>query len=446
MLSVRSRTTLIATALVALALVLGAVVLVRVLDRSLSQAADQRARDRLTEIVADAREGQLRAVTDGIGDDSLAQVVSADGGVLAASRNIVGRPAITDPLPPDTTVRVHTMRNLPDDQETEDYRIWSVRTSTPTGDVAVYVGPSLEPAQQAVGRLERSLAFGLPLLVALLALTIWVMVGRALAPVESVRRGVAALDERSPHRRVEVPGTRDEVARLAVTMNELLARLDAADARQREFVSNASHDLKSPLTVFRTELEVALAQPDRADWPATARLLLEEGARMESLVDDLTYLARSEEGAEPEAPMTPVDLDEVVAEELVRLRSTAQVEVDARLGAAPVNGNRLQLARLVRNLLANAGRHATAQVRVDLEERDGAVRLAVSDDGPGIGEGDREVVFDRFVRLDPARDRRADGTGLGLAIVRSIAAAHGGTVTLDGPAPTSTFVVRLPAL
>lgn len=241
--SVRARTTLAATAVVTVALLAASVLLVRTLDHSLVTAADKQAQSRLVEINREAGSGSLPRVVDGIGDDSLAQVVAADGQVVAASANIQGRPAIAGIEAAGRRPVAHTMRGLPDDRETEDYRIWSQRTTTPDGAVAVFVGPSLEPGQQAIDRLVRSLAAGLPLLVLLLALAIWVTVGRALRPVENVRREVAGLGARSLGHRVPVPPTRDEVARLAVTMNELLERLEQADRRQQEFVDNASHDL-----------------------------------------------------------------------------------------------------------------------------------------------------------------------------------------------------------
>jgi signal transduction histidine kinase len=432
-----------ATAVVAMALLAGSVVLVRTLDHSLATAADQRATARLAELVDQARHGTLPEVVDGIGDDSLAQVVDGRGHVVAASANISGRPAIAVPRETPENPEPRTMRGLPDDNETEDYRIWSARTDTPDGVVAVLVGPSLEASQEAGHELVTSLLVGLPLLVALLALAIWVIVGRALRPVENVRREVAGLDARSLGARVQVPPTHDEVARLAVTMNELLARLESAERRQREFVGNASHDLQSPLGVFRTELEVALATADLKEWQRTGRHLLDENAHMESLVGDLLFLARAEEGL-PVAG-TALDLEDLVAEEVART-ATGQIRVDLRSDPVPVHGNREQLSRMVRNLLLNAVEFAEERVAVDLREEEGTAVLVVSDDGPGVPEHHRAEVFDRFFTRDQARDRRTGGTGLGLSIARSVAETHGGTLDLAGTGPTSLFVVRLPVL
>ncbi len=442
--TVRARTTMAATVVVALALLAGSVLLVRTLDHSLATAADQRAKSRLAELLDQARLGTLPTVVDGIGDDSLAQVVDGDGRVVAASANIAGRRAIAVPREIGERPEPRTMRGLPDDNETEDYRIWSARTDTADGEVAVLVGPSLEASQEAGHQLVTSLVFGLPLLVALLALAIWLTVGRALRPVENVRREVAGLDARSLGARVQVPPTHDEVARLAVTMNDLLARLESAEQRQREFVGNASHDLQSPLSVFRTELEVALARADLEEWQHTGRHLLTENAHMEALVGDLLFLAQADE-SQP-AARSALDLEDLVAEEVARIAAGGRIRVDLQTDPVPVHGNRQQLARMVRNLLLNAVEFAEQRVAVELREEDGTAVLVVSDDGPGVPEHDREEVFHRFFTRDQARDRRSGGTGLGLAIARSVAETHGGTLVLDGTGPTSRFVVRLPTL
>ncbi len=442
--TVRGRTTVAATLAVSLALLVGSVLLVRTLDHSLTTSTDKQARERLSQLLDDASAGTLSETVEGIGDDSLAQVVDERGTVLASSTNISGRPAIAGVSGVAEKPRARTMTDLPDDRETEDYRIWSASRQTPDGVVAVFVGPSLEHTQEAVAELTGSLAVGLPLLVVLLAAGIWVTVGRALQPVEAVRREVAGLGARSLQRRVPVPATGDEVARLAVTMNQMLDRLELADRRQREFVANASHDLQSPLTLFRTEVEVTMTRGDLEEWRRTGELLLAEADRMESLVGDLLFLAGTEDGTS--ATPLALDLEDVVADEVARLALDPAVQVHLVTGGAPVRGHRQQLSRMVRNLLLNAAAFATTRIDVEVGELEGRAVLVVDDDGPGIPEEHREEVFERFVTLDQARDRRGAGTGLGLAIARSVAQAHGGEVTLEGAAPTSRFVVRLPRL
>ncbi len=437
--SVRARTTLLATGVVAAALVLASFVLVDGLTRSLASSSDSVARARAAELAAELKAGTLPAQIQAISDDSLAQVVS-DGRVLAASANIEGRPAVSDLRPSGAGAEVRIMRGLPDDEEREDYRVWLQAATTPDGaDAVVYVGPSLEAAQEVGARLATGLLVGVPLLVALLGGALWLVAGRALRPVEAIRSRVAAIGADALDQRVPVPPTGDEVARLATTMNQMLARLAESDARQRDFVAHASHDLQSPLTALRAELEVALlaAEPD---WPTVARGALAESDRMESLVRDLLFLARSDSDTSARTSGL-VDLDDIVREEVERARTTSPVPITAALGAAPVRGQVGDLARLVRNLLGNAVRHATSEVAVTLSLEKEIAVLQVHDDGAGVPEDDRERVFERFVRLDPARRRTDPGTGLGLAIVRSVAEAHGGSARLVAAA---TVEVRLP--
>ncbi len=438
--SVRARTTMLATTVVTGALVVASIALVAGVTRSLSGSSDDVARSRAAELAAQLAAGTLPRVVPGIGDDSLAQVVAADGRVLAASANLAGQPAVSGVRPRGAAAEVRTMRDLPDDSESEDYRVWMLRARTPDGmDAVVYVGPSLESAQEAGTRLVAGLLLGVPVLVALLAGALWLLVGRALRPMDRIRARVATLGAADLDQRVPVPDTGDEVARLAETMNAMLARLEESDTRQREFVANASHDLQSPLTALRAELEVALADP-AVDWPRVAREALAESTRMESLVQDLLFLARVD-AAQPQRPSRLVDLDDVVREEVDRARVTSRVPITSRLDAAPVRGHGDDLARLVRNLLDNATRHADSTVTVHLDSDDETAVLRVADDGPGVPEAERERVFERFVRLDPSRRRTDAGTGLGLAIVRSVAESHGGSVRLVAAA---TVEVRLP--
>jgi signal transduction histidine kinase len=202
-----------------------------------------------------------------------------------------------------------------------------------------------------------------------------------------------------------------------------------AHARQRRFVSDAAHELRSPVAAIRQHAEVAGAHPNTTDVRELAATVAGEAIRLQDLVDDLLMLARLDESA----PMTrdEVDLDDVVLAEAARLRATTRAQVDTgSVGAGRVFGEARQLERSVRNLGDNAARHATARVSFSLVELDGHVMLRVDDDGPGIPAAERERVFDRFERLDDARDRGSGGSGLGLAIVREVVRAHGGDVTL----------------
>jgi signal transduction histidine kinase len=229
-------------------------------------------------------------------------------------------------------------------------------------------------------------------------------------------------------------------------MNEMLARLEAARDRQQRFVSDASHELRSPIATIRHELELLIARPDEADVVFVARGLLREDLRMQSLVDDLLVLARSDEGTLP-LHRRPVDLDDLVLAEAARLRSRGLVDVDtSSVSAGQVQGDAAQLAGMVRNLVDNAERHASRAVRLSLAERGARVVLRVTDDGPGISGTDRRRIFDRFTRLDSARARGAGGYGLGLSIVHQVVTAHAGSVVVeDAPGGGARFVVDLPA-
>ena len=302
--------------------------------------------------------------------------------------------------------------------------------------------PSLDAVKADVETFGRVISIVVPVLVALIALSTWLVVGRALRPVEAIRSRVAQIGARELDQRVPDPGTGDEVGRLATTMNRMLDRLQRSSQRQRRFVSDASHELRSPLASLRTQLEVALAHPERAEWPAVAAGVLEEGGRMERLVDDLLSLARADEGAAL-VHTEEVDLGEMIAAEAERVEGLA-VDTSA-VAPVVVRGDAQSLRRAVRNLLDNARRHAASRIvlRVTLEGDE--VLAVVEDDGSGIPEAEREQVFERFARLEESRDRDAGGTGLGLAVVREIVQAHGGTVVAEaGEEGGARLVVRLP--
>jgi signal transduction histidine kinase len=277
-------------------------------------------------------------------------------------------------------------------------------------------------------------------------LAAWYFTGRALKPVEAIRLEAESITGTTMHRRVPEPDTDDEVGRLARTMNAMLDRLENSAQKQRQFVSDASHELRSPLASIRTNLEVALHNPDRTDWPEVAQRALAEDVRMEDTVSELLDLARLDEseGPAPLDTLPDVDLDELVLDDTVQQR---RVPIDtSHVSAGRVHGRREQLQRVVRNLLDNAARHATSAVAVELRSTDDTVVLTVDDDGPGIPPEDRLRVFERFTRLDDGRARDAGGLGLGLAMVKAITEHHGGTVVVeDAPLGGARLRVQLPA-
>ncbi len=293
---------------------------------------------------------------------------------------------------------------------------------------AAVVLPSLASVRAGVDRFGTTVAVVVPLIVLDLAVLTWFLVARALRPVEEIRTEVDLIRGGELDRRVPETGAGDEIDRLAATMNRMLDRLEKATERQRQFVSDASDELRSPLASLRTQLEVAVAHPERAEWAEVAAGVLEEGGRMEALVDDLLALARADEGA-VEASDDLVSLGDLARDETVGRPEPPAYDVTL-VQPATVHGDEGALRRVVRNLLDNAARHAASIVRVEVVGDDESVLLAVEDDGAGISEEDAERVFERFTRLEEARTRDAGGTGLGLAVVRAVVEAHGGTVRI----------------
>lgn len=461
--SVRARTTAAATVVVAIGFSVAAVLLLQTLHAALSRSQDDTARSRAYDLAVLATDGTLPAELAPAGDDGFIQVLDGSGAVLASTPNVAGRERLVPADAPLGEPAARTVRDVRDDADLEDYRVWSVTTSTPQGPVSVHVANSLELVSETVALVRGILLVGIPLVVALLGLATWVVVGRALRPVAAITAEVADISDADLDRRVPVPPGDDEIARLGRTMNAMLDRLARSSARQRAFAADASHELQSPLARLRTQLEVARAHPAGTNWQGLAPALLADSEEMERLVRDLLFLAQEDErpGAAGVGAVTGgglVDLDDVVLEEAARVRATGRCEVaTARVSAGPVRGSREELGRLVRNLLENAVRHAARRVEVSLSGVGDRVELVVRDDGPGIAPEHRDRVFERFVRLDGARSRDSGGSGLGLSIVAAIAARHGGTVQVEGGRREvdgsgasrwpdgAAFVVRLPA-
>ncbi|MES9541028.1 MULTISPECIES: HAMP domain-containing sensor histidine kinase [unclassified Actinomadura] len=263
----------------------------------------------------------------------------------------------------------------------------------------------------------------------------------SLRPVERLRRELDRLTEDGASGRVAVPATGDEIERLAERVNELLGRLERAVLQRRAFVSDASHELRTPIAGLRTRIELALSAPDDGEAADTLRQSLADIDRLHRIVEDLLVLARIDSGDLP--VREPVDLGALVEAEAARRTPPVPTVVKAEPGLV-VAGDRQRLARAVGSLLANAERYAAAQIEVEARaDGDGAV-VEVHDDGPGIPPADRDRVFERFARLDPARSRDKGGSGLGLPIAREIARAHGGTVRVADGAYGARLVLRLP--
>jgi signal transduction histidine kinase len=445
--TVRVRTTVAAVAVAGLAMALGALVLVAVLRDTLTRevraAARLRGQDVGAVLASDPAGSHPLAVDDA--DELLIQVLDENGRVVAASPNAAGLPPVARLRPGDSA----EVEVPPGARVERDGAFLAVATGTDTalGRRTVVVVRSTEIVSEATAAVSGLLAVGLPLLLAVVAVTTWIVVGRALAPVEAIRAEVDAISAAALHRRVPDPPADDEIGRLARTMNRMLSRLEQAQARQRRLVSDASHELRSPIASIRQHAEVALAHPGRSTTTELATTVLAENLRLQRLAEDLLLLTRADEHTLA-LRKRPVDVDDLVFDEARRLREGTGLRVDTTgVSAGRVDGDAAGLRRVLRNLGENAARYARGHLAFSVAERDGRVLVEVDDDGPGIPEADRERVFERFVRLDDARARDDGGSGLGLAIVAELVAAHGGTVAIaPSPLGGARLEVTLPRL
>ncbi|MBT1605161.1 sensor histidine kinase [Curtobacterium flaccumfaciens] len=440
--SVRARTTLGAGVVVLAALVIGAVAFVVVLRLVLLDGVRTSAEAGLEQVSSRVETDGAAAVTGY--EDVLVQVIGDGGAVLAHGEDADGA----------------ALPTADESRWTHDGERWLLvadDVDLPGGGEATLVyGSTLDQADTAVRTAVVLLAVGVPVLVLVLVAVTWAVTGRSLRPVEQMRTEVETIRAARPDARVEVPDTGDEVARLASTMNAMLDRLELSAESQRRFVSDASHELRSPIASIRQHAEVAVAHPGRTEVADLADVVRSEAVRLQDLVTGLLELSRLDEGGI--RTRRPVDLDDLALDAVARARarSTAgdapardgdapAVRVDgSAISAARVLGDERVLAGVVRNLVDNAVRHASTRVAVSLTEHDGSAVLTVDDDGTGVPEDERERVFERFVRLDEARSRDAGGAGLGLAIVRDAVRAHGGdTSVVTSPLGGARFVVRI---
>lgn len=437
--TVRVRTTAAAVLVVGVAIGVGAVVLVQALRAGLVDDLEASASRRAEELASELeRSGEVPTLGVSDPEEELVQLVDADGTVVAASENLTSARALVDPG--EDEVRSLDVRI---GDEVEEFLV----VVEPAEDgTRVVVGRSVDDVADSTSTAASLLGLAAPLLVGLVGITTWWVVGRALAPVDRIRREVEAVTVSEMHRRVPVPAGRDEVARLAETMNGMLARLEAGHERQRRFVADASHELRSPVASMRQHAEVAQTHPERMPQEPLVEVVLAESARLQHLIDDLLLLAKADEGSLRPDHRT-VDLDDLVFDEARRLRAETGLRIDsAAVSAGRVLGDEAALRRVLRNLTDNAVRHAATTIALRLGAVEGAVVLDVDDDGPGIPPDERDRVRDRFVRLDEARGRDAGGAGLGLAIVDELVTAHGGTLQITAsPLGGARVTVRLPS-
>ncbi len=445
---IRAHVTLVASLIVAVTLLASGVAASFLLHQSLVSGLDTAQLSRAESVAAQASEGMVkRTIAATPQQSSLVQILDSTGVVVAATGNVEGEGPILSPPPRERRPTALTISSSPIGDG--EFRIQAVPIMLSSGPGWVYVAGSLSQVDAATASLVVLFGIGLPLILLVVGFIVWRAVSQALRPVDQIRQRASEIGARNRSQRVPVPTSHDEIARLAVTMNDMLARLEAAAVRQDQFIGDASHELKSPLAAIRAQLDVAIAHPDPAQSAHVFSALDDQVARMTVLTEDLLILARSTE-ALPKSQTAPVDLDELMLTEVRRLKEAGQLSVVlVAVQAARVRGSQRDLTRALRNLVENAVEHAHSEILLSLTTRDGWADIMVADDGDGVPPSDRVRLFERFHRLDTARTHAAAGGhfGLGLAIASQITRSHGGTLTVndrpDGQSGAS-FVVRLP--
>ncbi|MGZ4493720.1 MAG: sensor histidine kinase [Nocardioides sp.] len=320
-------------------------------------------------------------------------------------------------------------------------RVVAGGVATPGLRRTVLVAQQFDDVRRSQQILGLTLLVTAPLLLAVIGLIAWRVLTAALGPVEALRASAERISGAEEDTRLPVPASRDEIHALAVTLNSMLDRLAGSRARQRAFVADAAHELRSPLASMQTQLDVARRLGEQDPGGDDLRAEVE---RMTALVDDLLVLARLDAATGPSSPAGPVDVASLLAEVATR-RATTRVPVVVRDGeVAPARGHHDDLARALGNLVDNAVRHARTRVALSAHAEGDRVVLTVEDDGSGIPAAERERVFERFTRLDEGRARDAGGSGLGMAIARELVARDGGTVRLGDAAPGLRAEVVLP--
>ena len=434
--SIRARLTIIFVLAIALILTFTGVALVSLVHHSLETDATNEVQgemQRTAKFFVNQKRASTKTVTLAMHGNVVIQVTNLQGTkVWAASSAIAGAPILARQVENSTSnnglgarlnVSNATKSYAPDISSAQ---VGTIFTKRGLGLVFGFVyGVGIT---HNVRVLMASLLISFPLLLMMSGGLIYFGMGLALAPVESIRRRVDAIAASDLTKRVPQTGGDDEIARMAKTVNAMLDRLEAASQFEQEFVSNASHELRSPLTTLLVTTERAQRDPERADWPGVSDVVMREGRRLETLIDDLSWLARHDEHR-AEKQSSDVDLDDLLYEEAQRVRLLSTLGVDTTMiQPTRVKGDPAMMKRMIRNVVDNATRYATTELRFDSHYEDDDAVVTVADDGEGVDVAQSARLFDRFVRADRARSRQSGGTGLGLAIVSEIVVRHGGTV------------------
>lgn len=466
--SLRARLMAVGLTGVAGALLAGGLALYLLMGATLNRSLDDTARAAASEVAMLADAGRLPDAVPVAGTQVL-QVLDGSNRVVAASAAADRLTALVTPQERTRLLAGHSLV-VPGERValTGSLRVVGVPTQKAGPDGARLLVVAAAPTadvQTSRGALRTLLLVFFPVVLAVMAFVAWRIIGAVLRPVEVLRVGAERIGAEAGEGALAVPPTRDEIAALARTLNGMLDRLATARRRQRAFVADAAHELRSPLATMRTQLEVAERLGEGGSLP---RDLSDQVQRLSALVEDLLTLARADDAPAP--PPEDVPVAELVRAVAARYRDArvpvvgpagesgheeiGHGEIGHGEGTGPgitVRVARSDLDRALTNLVDNAVRHARTGVRLEMRtipqhavDTMPGVELVVTDDGEGIPAADRERVFDRFARLDQARARDSGGTGLGLAITRTLVRRNGGEVTLEDGAPGLRAVIRLP--
>jgi signal transduction histidine kinase len=452
-LPIRIRLTLAFAAAIGVVLAGGGTLLYGHLARSLDQALNQGLRARSAEVAAlvsqadpGLREAPPAPVADATG--TFAQVLDAHGRIHDQSAGLGSQPLLAGAL--FQRARIGTLLVPRAHRVGTEVRLLAVPIKAQEQRLVLIVGATLRSRDQALANLRSELLFGGPAALLLVCAIGYLVAGAALRPVERMRAHAESITEQQLSERLPVPQTNDEIARLGSTLNQMLARVERAVKRERRFVADASHELRAPLALVRTEVELALDLPRSAEeLQAALRSIGEEADRLSELADDLLLLARLDEG---ELPLRKESLDisglmHDVAERFQRRAGDADRRIEVETPTLWVEADRVRLEQAIVNLVENALRHGAGVIRLTGTACNGSVEIHVADEGSGFSENVADGAFERFTSGDPART--SGGAGLGLAIVKAITEAHGGTVALlaeKGSGASVVLVLPAPGL
>ncbi len=436
----RWKITIGATAIVALSLLLASLAVTGLLRRSIADDTEALLVGRIDAIEVQMADGELPTILESTGREvGQIQVIDDAGTIVARTPGlaVTTRFDVVDAPAPGDSASATVGGAAIDNDPGEDYRLVVRTVTTSAGDLTIYAVTSLDPALRAETYLRQRLLLVFPMVILVVGFVVFRVVARALAPVDAMRAEVDRMEASDLSTRVTTEERDEEITNLGRTLNHLLDRLEAAAKRQQLFAAAASHELRSPLSAIRTELEVGLQYPDRTDWQRTATDSLAEVERFDPLARDLRVLTSATSVNSSQKTTASCDLHSVVVDEMYRRVSRHQLVCSTGPTAAPVVGERNVVVQVVRNLLDNAERHAMS--RIEVVVTDGRV-LRITNDGAPVAPADCESVFDPFTRLDEARALDAGGSGLGLAIVRAIMQSLGGSVVCEPRTSGASFV------